>query len=124
MTAPAMTAERALAVLDRLEWCENGYCPACGAWVGRSSRSHDCSLTQARAFFAAMVEREKRIAKADDETIERVARALAIREGWDKWDTAKDFRDTLSGLDPKDERKYWMSAARCAYAALTQEPQP
>ena len=58
MTAPAMTAERALEVLDGLEWCDNGCCPACGAWVGRSSKSHDCSLTQARAFFAAMVERE------------------------------------------------------------------
>ena len=56
MTSPEMTAERALAVFDRLEWCENGCCPSCGAWVGRAQKTHDCQLTQARDYFAALVE--------------------------------------------------------------------
>lgn len=39
--------------------------------------------------------------------VERVARKLAERDGWDKWDTAVNFNDTLNGNDPDEERDHY-----------------
>lgn len=54
----------------------------------------------------------------DDKLIEKVARAMAIHEGWDNWDTAKTFNDTPSGNDPEDEREYWLELARVAVGVI------
>lgn len=48
-----------------------------------------------------------RFAACSPELVERVARKVAERDGWDKWDTAVNFNDTLNGNDPDDERDYY-----------------
>ena len=39
-----------------------------------------------------------------DELIEAVAKRAARFDGWEYWDTAKDFKDTLNGNSPDEER--------------------
>ena len=49
--------------------------------------------------------------------VEKVARAIAEKSGWDGWDTAKTASDTLSGNDPEDEREACRVLARAAIEA-------
>lgn len=50
----------------------------------------------------------------DEEQIERTAKAMALYSGWDKWESAKNFCDTLSGNEPEEERQYWRELAKIA----------
>ena len=52
--------------------------------------------------------------------VEAVARVIAKADGWEKWDTAKDFNDTPSGCEPQQEREGYMDTARIAITALAE----
>lgn len=49
--------------------------------------------------------------------IERMARAMASKSGWMRWDTATTPADTPNGNDPEVERDYWRDMARAALSA-------
>ena len=51
------------------------------------------------------------------EDIEAAARAMALVDGWDAWDTATGFNDTLSGNAPEDERAHYRDLAVAALSA-------
>lgn len=55
----------------------------------------------------------------NDADVEAAAKAIAIAQGWDGWDTAKDFGETLSGNDPEDERNGYREGATAALTAVT-----
>lgn len=49
-----------------------------------------------------------------EQTIELVARAMAIASDWNGWDTAKTCAGTLNGNEPDEERDYFRHMARIA----------
>jgi len=55
--------------------------------------------------------------QASQEDIEAAARAMALVDGWNGWDTASGFNDTLSGNDPEDERAHYRDLATAALSA-------
>jgi hypothetical protein len=57
------------------------------------------------------------IAPTGGDAVERVARAVAILEGWEAWDTARSCCDTLSGNEPDEARDGYRDIARAALAA-------
>lgn len=61
---------------------------------------------------------EFRKAALADDAVERAARAMAIRDGWDGWDTASHFNDTMNGCDPEDEREHYRELARAALCSF------
>lgn len=52
----------------------------------------------------------------DEATVERAARAMALRSGWDGWDSATTCQHTPNGCEPEEERGYWRDLARAALA--------
>lgn len=62
--------------------------------------------------------------QASQEDIEAAARAMALVDGWDGWDTASGFNDTLSGNDPEDERAHYRDLANAALSSYDARRKP
>lgn len=57
-----------------------------------------------------------------DAMIERVAKALAVHAGWDGWDTAVGWFQTLSGNEPEEERELFRDTVKFVLAAIIPPP--
>lgn len=56
--------------------------------------------------------------KAEREALEAVAKAIALADGWDRWDTAKTFNDTPSGNTADECRDGYRDLAEAAIKAF------
>lgn len=54
--------------------------------------------------------------------IEAMARAMALAQGWQGWDTATHFSETPSGNEPEEEREHHRDMAKAALAAIAARP--
>lgn len=53
-----------------------------------------------------------------DNLIENAAKAMAYHSGWNGWESAKNFTQTLSGNDPEEEREGWRDLAEIALSVF------
>ena len=53
---------------------------------------------------------------------ERVARAIALADGWLQWDTARTYTHTPNGTDPEECRDGYRDLAEAAIAELRARP--
>lgn len=47
---------------------------------------------------------------------------MALKSGWEAWDSAKTWTDTPNGCDPQEERDHWLELARTALDAVLAPP--
>lgn len=105
-----------------------------GAIKARFESGNSVPVTRAHITLAELSELEAAIRtqpapdplldQASQEDIEVAARAMALVDGWDGWDTASGFNDTLSGNDPEDERAHYRDLAAAALSAYDARRKP